>query len=88
MRNAEAVFWCVRDCSNLETLAIVAAEYCSSMVEESIGAFLKTRIDSWSYLLRAIPTPYAECVDCLAVCTVHPSMGWLYKRGLRVTELL
>ena len=42
MRSAEAVFWCVRDCSRLETIANVAAGYYSSMGEESIGAFLKT----------------------------------------------
>ena len=47
MRITEAVFWCVKDCSRLETLASVAAEYYSSVEEESIGAFLKlSRIGS------------------------------------------
>ena len=42
VRSTEAVFWCVRDCSQLEAIASVAPGYYSSVQEASIGAFLKT----------------------------------------------
>ena len=46
VRNAEAVFWCIRHCSRLAILASVVAKYCSSVEEESIRAFLKTS-ENW-----------------------------------------
>ena len=53
MRNTEAVFWCVKDCSRLETSASMAAEYASSVEKQSIGAFLKTSRIGSSVLFAA-----------------------------------
>ena len=75
--------------SRLETLSSLVAVCCSSEVEESIGAYLKTSIIGSSVLFAE---PKADslrtCVGYLAACTAHPSSGKLYKQGPRVTEIL
>ena len=86
MRSAEAVFWCVRDCSRLAAKTSVTAGYYSSVEGTSIGASLKTSRIGLSVLYAVRKADFLRRIpSCLYRVSLDGQAIQARPKGNRVT---